>query len=370
MTQAKKKKRFKYFVDKPFQTKFILNFIVLVLISGVVSLGFILYVDSQKFSKGVLFEELVKDFYKSTDLSTESIKIRNIIVRSESIGTDLKNKLLSDIDGYVRRLTYVENDIKEAIKLRKSLIERISLTSGMSIFVVLNDAVKEGRLNADATNNIDVRTEIGRWRIDIERGIQECEFGVAEEALKKMILLLSEDKDVKVVVDFRKDFETYKSLVISSYNFLTNVPGFVRSIESDLLSLASRKPLDEALVSSLSLSLSRFKSIVESIKGYDSVLYYETRTYGKKAYNLLDLYWRPILALSILQIVLITVFGLFFSHRIAGPVHRIKKELREIAEGKLPVTHEIRLRKKDFLLDIAREINNTLKSIAERHNIR
>ncbi|MFN4244688.1 MAG: hypothetical protein ACK4F9_00875, partial [Brevinematia bacterium] len=64
------------------------------------------------------------------------------------------------------------------------------------------------------------------------------------------------------------------------------------------------------------------------------------------------------------------VFGLFFSHRIAGPVHRIKKELRDIADNKLPITHEIRLRKSDFLLDIAKEINNTLKSISERMNLK
>lgn len=356
---AQKKKRFRYFVDKPFQTRFILNFVVLVLISAVISLGFILYVDSQKFSKGVLFEELVKDFYVTTYLSSESMKLKKDL---SSLDIQNKFEIISDIDSYVRFLSKQEDNIKEALVLRKKLISRISLGDEKSLFYVIDRAVKEGSVNG----NVD----IVRWRIDIERGIQECEFEVAENAIGNMLSVLKRKEDIEAVESFAKDFQIYKSLVKDVYDFVVKEPKFVSDVDKVISSLFSQGFVDESVVKSLSNSISRIRNIISGIKGYSSVLYYETKTYGKKAYNLLDLYWRPILALSLLQIILIIVFGLFFSHRIAGPVHRIKKELREIAEGKLPVNHEIRLRKNDFLLDIAREINNTLKSIAERYNIK
>ncbi|MEN2998544.1 MAG: hypothetical protein ABDH28_05870 [Brevinematia bacterium] len=368
MGQAKKKKRFRYFVDKPFQTKFILNFVVLVLISAVVSLGFILYVDSQKFARGVLFEELVKDFYKTTDLSIESVRVRNIVNGITTIEPNLKNRILSDIEAYIRGLNKVEGSIKEAIELRKKLIGKISLGSEESIFYVINEAIKKGNLRTGGLDSERIKSEVGIWRINIERGIQECEFEVATETLDKVLSILSDEKDINTVMGFRKDFDTFKITVMDAYNFLTNVPKFTEEVDLLVANLRA-SGIDESVVSSLSASISKIKLIVASVRSYNSVLSYETRTYGKKAYNLLDLYWKPILALSVLQIILIVVFGLFFSHKIAGPVHRIKKELRDIAEGRLPVTHEIKLRKKDFLLDIAKEVNNTLKSIANRYNI-
>lgn len=53
---------------------------------------------------------------------------------------------------------------------------------------------------------------------------------------------------------------------------------------------------------------------------------------------------------------LIFIFALLFSHKIAGPVYRISRDLGEIAKGNLAL--KIRLRKGDELQDLATEINN------------
>ncbi|MCX8028832.1 MAG: hypothetical protein N2712_02435 [Brevinematales bacterium] len=370
MSQGKKK-RFKYFVDKPFQTKFILNFVILVLISALFSLGFFLYIDSQKFSKGVLFEELVRDFYKTTDLSVESTKIKNNLSKL-SIPPETINDIVRKIDKYVYDLREAENNILKAIEMRKQLIKEVSLSYEGGFFFKINESIKDGNVNPSALG-VDMegaKIQVSRYRIDIERGIQECEFDVGTEAISKLSSLLVKSEDIESAKKFKMMFDDYKNLVIRSYEVVRSIPEFIPNVEGIISSLYSQGMQDDTIVSSLSSSVSRIKSVVSSVKSYSDTLYYETRTYGKKAYNLLDLYWRPILALSLLQVLLIIVFGLFFSHRIAGPVHRIKRELREIADGKLPITHEIRLRKNDFLLDIAKEINNTLKSISERYNIK
>lgn len=55
--------------------------------------------------------------------------------------------------------------------------------------------------------------------------------------------------------------------------------------------------------------------------------------------------------------------SLYFSHRVAGPLYRIKKVAREATEGN-PV-EEIRIRKKDELKDVVNEVNLLLKLIRE-----
>ncbi|MCS7299509.1 MAG: hypothetical protein RMJ37_06110 [Spirochaetia bacterium] len=371
MKQAKKK-RFRYFVDKPFQTKFILNFVILVLISALFSLGFILYIDSQKFSRGVLFEELVKDFYKTTDLSVEALKIKNNI---QSLGLPNKeeiDKIIGKIDRYINSLKDIEASIINAIETRKWLTREVSLVYEDGFFYRVSESIKDNKVNPSAIGISleDLKSQINRYRIDIEIGIQECEFDKSMKSLEKISSILVTSDDIERSKNFKSRFSDFKNSVLRSFEFIRQTPDFLNDVEKLLSGAYSQGMFDDSILSSISSSISKIKGIIGSVREYKDVLYYETRTYGKKAYNLLDLYWRPILALSILQIILISAFGLFFSHRIAGPVHRIKRELREIADGKLPINHEIKLRKRDFLLDIAKEINNTLKSISEKYNIK
>ena len=62
--------------------------------------------------------------------------------------------------------------------------------------------------------------------------------------------------------------------------------------------------------------------------------------------------------------VLIFIFAIFISHRIAGPIYRIKSIIRNIGEGKLDT--RIYLRKTDELHDLADELNKMQEDLKSR----
>ena len=62
--------------------------------------------------------------------------------------------------------------------------------------------------------------------------------------------------------------------------------------------------------------------------------------------------------------VLIFIFAIVISHRIAGPIHRIKSVIRAIGEGNLDMP--VYLRKNDELHDLADEINKLQESLKAR----
>lgn len=77
----------------------------------------------------------------------------------------------------------------------------------------------------------------------------------------------------------------------------------------------------------------------------------------------------PVLIQTVAVVVVIvgaaTVFlTLFVSHKIAGPLYRLKKSMQELAEGNL--TSDIKLRKNDQLRDIADTFNQMVDKLKER----
>ena len=77
-----------------------------------------------------------------------------------------------------------------------------------------------------------------------------------------------------------------------------------------------------------------------------------------KPLNIFEIYSSPLIYISILYILLITIFGLFISHKLAGPVYRIKKTLNDAADGKIDLKDlKFRLRKKDELQDLVEALN-------------
>jgi methyl-accepting chemotaxis protein len=62
--------------------------------------------------------------------------------------------------------------------------------------------------------------------------------------------------------------------------------------------------------------------------------------------------------------VFIFIFAILISHRIAGPIHRIKSVIRDIGDGKLDVP--IYLRKNDELHDLAEELNKMQENLKAR----
>ena len=67
--------------------------------------------------------------------------------------------------------------------------------------------------------------------------------------------------------------------------------------------------------------------------------------------------WPPVLAL----VAMLVVHNIVFSHRIAGPLYRIRTELRKIGDGNLFV--HVRLRKNDYLDKEASSVNEMVDAL-------
>ncbi len=65
-----------------------------------------------------------------------------------------------------------------------------------------------------------------------------------------------------------------------------------------------------------------------------------------------------VIVLSVIYLVLISVFSIFKSHKMAGPIHNIKRSLKKIADGEdVPM---IRIRKGDEFQELVEELNRVI----------
>ena len=85
----------------------------------------------------------------------------------------------------------------------------------------------------------------------------------------------------------------------------------------------------------------------------ESIFYNITPVVNK--INIILLIGLPVISLLIL------FWGLIISHRIAGPLYRLERELERIAQGDFSL--RIRLRRRDELISIAQGINKVLDRI-------
>ena len=76
--------------------------------------------------------------------------------------------------------------------------------------------------------------------------------------------------------------------------------------------------------------------------------------------TLLDLLWPVMAACLVVTLGITFFFGMFISHRMAGPVFRMQRTLKEISEGDL--RGNIRLRDKDDFKELSEQINNVKTS--------
>ncbi|HMV35377.1 MAG TPA: hypothetical protein PKD60_05745 [Turneriella sp.] len=87
---------------------------------------------------------------------------------------------------------------------------------------------------------------------------------------------------------------------------------------------------------------------------------------GFRFYNAFDLYLWPVVVVTFLNILIIMVYSVFFSHKVAGPIFKIKKHLNHyLATGEF---NDIKLRKGDNLDDVARLINHAIPRHEHRHD--
>jgi methyl-accepting chemotaxis protein len=83
-----------------------------------------------------------------------------------------------------------------------------------------------------------------------------------------------------------------------------------------------------------------------------------------KPLNIFQLYMAPLIYISILYLVLIAIFGLFISHKMAGPIYRIKKTLQDAGSGEVDInTLVFRLRKGDEFHDLVETLNKFLDKV-------
>lgn len=71
-----------------------------------------------------------------------------------------------------------------------------------------------------------------------------------------------------------------------------------------------------------------------------------------------------VLSRILILLPFVAVAGLLLSHRIAGPVFRIEKVLKEIGDGNFDI--QVHLRKRDELKDVAAAINQMNLNLKER----
>lgn len=71
-----------------------------------------------------------------------------------------------------------------------------------------------------------------------------------------------------------------------------------------------------------------------------------------------------LLVLLLLVVIFAFLLGIYYLHRIAGPVYRIEKTLRDISEGK--EIDSVHLRQKDFFKSVAEALNKVIKQQKEK----
>ena len=72
--------------------------------------------------------------------------------------------------------------------------------------------------------------------------------------------------------------------------------------------------------------------------------------------TLTELLWPVMAGCLVITLVVTFLYGLIISHRMAGPVTRLRRILSEMAEGEL--RGEVRIRKKDDFQHLAHELND------------
>ena len=76
--------------------------------------------------------------------------------------------------------------------------------------------------------------------------------------------------------------------------------------------------------------------------------------------TLLKLIWPVLLICVVVALVFTFFYGVVISHRMAGPIYRIRKVLDQMAQGDLSA--QIQLRRKDDFNALAASINSLIKS--------
>jgi len=67
-----------------------------------------------------------------------------------------------------------------------------------------------------------------------------------------------------------------------------------------------------------------------------------------------------------MSVLVATLIGIVFLHRVAGPVYRFRMTLKRMAGGEIP--EDMRLRDRDYFTEVAAEFNNVFKYLRGKKN--
>lgn len=90
----------------------------------------------------------------------------------------------------------------------------------------------------------------------------------------------------------------------------------------------------------------------------DSAEFWQQFLMQAKVYTFFDLIWKPIVIIFVINTVILILGNIVYSHRIAGPIYRLKKLLHQKLEGKS--IEPIAFRKNDAFHDLADLMNRVL----------
>ncbi len=174
-------------------------------------------------------------------------------------------------------------------------------------------------------------------------------------------------KRIRYVVD--KDFQfkisfKYTSILMIIFVLMITAIWFVRSKSYSLL------PNDASMLTEIdpwqALHVKDGQIVTQEEGGiaYFPMKFAETKVNGKiikkpAVYNAFDLYLTPILIISIANLLLIIGFSIVLSHKMAGPMVKIRKTLLDVVNKKKP--EAIKLRGSDEFQDVAALLNEALK---------
>ena len=89
------------------------------------------------------------------------------------------------------------------------------------------------------------------------------------------------------------------------------------------------------------------------------------RQFHVDAKNFLDYLWPAVISSLLLSSIAAIVITLFLPQRIAGPLYRIEKDLKDIV-SKGDLTLKLTLRKGDEVTDLAETVNMTVESLRQK----
>ncbi len=108
-----------------------------------------------------------------------------------------------------------------------------------------------------------------------------------------------------------------------------------------------------------------FIKLKEIFAPASQVLIYFSNTVETMVFSrVVEILWLPMLVSTLLGIFLVLVFGLFYSHRIAGPLFNLKRTMRRVGEGNLKAT--MKIRKNDEFHDVEESFNQMVEAFHRR----